>query len=54
MYHNGIELMAVGGVSFGHFVELSKDLKIKVAIVRDKDDKSPETIMKSYILQILQ
>lgn len=48
MYHNGIELMAVGGVSFGHFVELSKDLKIKVAIVRDRDDKSRDYYEKLY------
>lgn len=40
MFHNGVELMAVGGVSFGHFVELAKDLKIRVAIVRDRDKKT--------------
>lgn len=40
MFHNGVELMAVGGVSFGHFVELAKDLKIKVAVVRDRDKKT--------------
>lgn len=40
MFHNGVELMAVGGVSFRHFVELAKDLKIKVAIVRDRDKES--------------
>lgn len=40
MFHNGVELMAVGGVSFGYFVKLAKDLKIRVAIVRDRDKKT--------------
>ncbi len=49
MFHNGVELMAVGGVSFGHFVELAKDLKIKVAVVRDKDKKTRQDYESLYI-----
>lgn len=47
-FHNGVELMAVGGVSFKHFIALAKDLKIKVAIIRDKDTHNLEYYNKLY------
>lgn len=40
IFHDGIELLAVDGVSFKHFIALAKDLKIRVAIVRDRDNKT--------------
>lgn len=37
VFHKGIELMAVDGVSFKHFIALAMDLNIRVAIIRDRD-----------------
>ena len=48
IFEKRIELMAVGGTSFRHFVELASDLGIKLAIVRDKDKGSQETYEKLY------
>lgn len=48
VFHNGIELMAVDGVSFKHFIALAKDLKIKVAIIRDRDKGTIEDYNRLY------
>lgn len=48
IFHDGVELMAVDGVSFNHFIALAKDLKIRVAIVRDKDDKNLDYYNRLY------
>lgn len=49
LFHNGIELMTVGGVSFGHFVELAKDLNIRVAVIRDKDTYNLDYYKRLYL-----
>ncbi len=48
IFEKGIELMAVGGTSFKHFVNLASDLGIKLAIVRDKDNGSLDEYKKLY------
>ncbi len=48
VFHNGIELMAVDGVSFKHFIALAKDLKIKIAIIRDRDKGTIEDYNRLY------
>ncbi len=40
--------MAVDGVSFKHFIALAKDLKIKVAIIRDRDKGTIEDYNRLY------
>lgn len=47
-FHKGVELMAVGGVSFKHFINLAKDLGIRLSIVRDRDNGNRDIYETDY------
>lgn len=48
MYEEGIAMISVGGLSFKRYLELSKELDKKVAIITDNDGNYSENIEDKY------
>ena len=48
-YHNNIHIISVGGLKFLRYLEIAKQLNIKVAVITDNDGNYEKNINEKYI-----